>query len=282
MMKYVLSFRERRVGGAVVPPRLEVGQGLGSWADLPTERRLVFLLHGYNVDAARGRASLLELSDFLRGGEWGLVATLWPGDHGLGAISYSFEGRGADDTAAELARFVQCWAGPEARVSFVGHSLGCRVVLETVKRLIGKTVHVDEVCLFAAAVDADSLASWDSYRSCCKRAGRVTVLSSRRDRVLKLAYPAGDLLQAFLFSEDDFGFALGYRGPRDHKGREVPEQVAGVEIPKRFGVDHGDYFPSVVQEDVRRQRQRAAARFADSVLAGLPVPRYESVLRRTP
>lgn len=278
-MRYVLSLRERCVGGAVVPPHLEVGQGLGSRADLQMERRLVFLLHGFNVDACRGRASLGRLSHLVAGEGWGLVATLWPGDHGLGALSYSFEGLDADDTAEELARFIDCWAGPEARVSFVGHSLGCRVVLETVKRMIGHAVRVEEVCLFAAAVDADSLASGEVYRSCCEKADRVTVVSSVRDRVLKLAYPAGDLLQAFLFLRDDPGLALGLRGPRDHKSGAIPGSVTGVEIPKRSNVGHGDYFPSPWRQGTRgwsakSTKQATAAKFAARVLAGDEVPEY--------
>ncbi len=278
-MKYLITFRDRCKGGPVSSARFVDGEGLGSGSDLFGESRLVFLLHGFNRCQEEGRASLLGLADLLNAeSTWGVVAVLWPGDHGLGKVSYSFEGRDADDTAALLARFIECSA-PPVPVSFVAHSLGCRVALETVKRLRLENRAVEEVCLFAAAVDADSLASSEAYSEDARGAQRVTVLSSRRDKVLKFAYPVGDFLQAFLFRRDDFGLALGFRGPRDHKGGSVPDSVTGVEIPKSSGVGHGDYFPSPWREESegyeeKRRRQLAAGSFAARVLAGDGMPKY--------
>jgi len=273
-----VTFRDRRVGGAVTPARFVEEQGLGGPAELFGESRLLFLIHGYNWCERKGHVSLCRLANLLAmESSWGIVGVLWPGDHGLGRISYSFEGRDADDTATELCRFIECRA-PDVPVSFLAHSLGCRVALETVNALKGRTV--DEVCLFAAAVDADSLASSRAYRRSAEKVReRITVPSSRKDRVLKFAYPAGDLLQAFLFWKDDVGLALGFRGPRDHWSGTVPGSVKGVKIPKSQNVGHGDYFPTPWRQgrknwSTKSGKQLAAADFARRVLRGELEPRY--------
>lgn len=254
---------------------------MGGPSDLLGESRLLFLVHGYDWCEQKGRDSLMRLSNVLQltNSTWATVAVLWPGDHGLGKISYSFEGRDADDTAASLARFIDCSTAPDAPVSFLAHSLGCRVALETAKALEGRPVQ--EVCLFAAAVDADSLADPRAYLdvTSSEQLQRVTVLSSRKDRTLKFAYPAGDLLQAFLFWKDNFGLALGLRGPRDHRSTTVPASVYGVGIPKKQNVGHGDYFPTPWHQGtqdwgVKDQKQQRAAAFASRVLRADREPAY--------
>lgn len=225
------------------------GGDLGTVEDFRAESTLLFLLHGYNVNRDRGRRSLVRLEKGLglsaEVGGWGVVGTLWPGDHGIGGLSYSFEGQDADDTARNLSAFIKSEVRAATCVSFVGHSLGCRVVLETLRRLCaGSSRPVQRVCLLGAAVDADSLARAGLYRRAVAGAERVAVLASKGDRTLRLAYPAGDLLQAVVFWKDDFGFALGYRGPRRHRGSEVPGTVWAQRIPRRARFRHGDYVPS--------------------------------------
>ena len=71
-----------------------------------------------------------------------------------------------------------------------------------------------QLCLTAAAVDDYCLGYDLDYRDTALQAERVSVLASRKDRVLRYAYPAGDLLQALCFFwTDTAGLALGYHGP---------------------------------------------------------------------
>ncbi|MDZ7643542.1 MAG: hypothetical protein U5K76_04495 [Woeseiaceae bacterium] len=49
-MKYLLSFRERDRGGAVVPGRLVAGHELGRPESLRLETRVTLLIHGFNVN----------------------------------------------------------------------------------------------------------------------------------------------------------------------------------------------------------------------------------------
>ena len=95
-------------------------------------------------------------------------------------------------------------------------------------------------------------------------------MSSRKDTVLKYAYPAGDLLQAFLFWNESGDYALGYHGPRGHKKHNVPSTVLDLRIPKKKKVGHGDYVP----EKTPKEEQEWASAYADSVLAGDPDPQY--------
>jgi len=96
----------------------------------------------------------------------------------------------------------------------VSHSLGARVVLQSVRSLIVRRFQVSQICLMAAAVDDSSLAHPAVYLEAAAKTGRIAVLASRRDRILKFGYPLGDFLKAFLSPRDRPGAALGYHGPR--------------------------------------------------------------------
>jgi hypothetical protein len=270
-MKYLLSFREKNRGGPVVPGGLRGGAGLGDRAALEVEASVVVLLHGFNVNFRDGRNGLLRLAGLLSASQdAGIVAVTWPGDHWTGPLSYSFEGRDADDTAFELTRYLDDVLRPDATLSFVAHSLGCRVTMETVKRLRPLGRSIGQVCLMAPAIDDDSLAGPAEYRAETLDVDRLAVMSSRKDSVLKFAYPPGDLLQSFLFRDDSGDYALGYHGPRPHRNHGVPQTVLDLRIPKNKKVGHGDYVPAASPND----RQRAAAAFADAVIAGSPDPQY--------
>ncbi len=265
-MNYLLSFRERNRGGAVVPGHLEVGTGLGTLDQLRAEPSLTFLLHGYNVDYDKGKERLLPFATMLpsaAGG--GIVSTLWPGDHWLGFLSYSFEGRDADDSAAELAKFINDHILSTVPIAFVAHSLGNRVAMETAMLL--SEHETPELCLMAAAIDDYSLASSGDYLTATNNAGRVAVLWSKKDTILKYAYPAGDLLQAFIFWDDSVGFALGYGGPKPYYGTPVPSNVMDIQVE----ANHNEYLP---ENDPPTPKQRSAANFANAVVGHDPSPNY--------
>jgi hypothetical protein len=149
----------------------------------------------------------------------------------------------------------------------VSHSLGARVLFETAKRLRADYT-IGQLCTMAAAVDDTSVSDPRDYRSAIARSRRVAVLSSRRDRVLSLAYPAGDLLQAFIsFRTDRPGLALGFHGPRPTSGHAIPSLVYHEQIPDDRRSDHGHYQPPT-------PNQTSAMNFCTAVLLGVPHPRY--------
>lgn len=270
----MLDFRGANVGGAVVPGRLV----RGNIQTLVREPRIAFLVHGYNVNRAAGRNSLDAFASSLRSQTGtALVATLWPGDHWARFASYPFEGKDADDSAHRLAAFIRAaFRTAGTRVSFVSHSMGARVVLETIKRLQDSSIVVEQVCLMAPAVDSTCLADPKAYAAAAAKCDRVAVLSSTKDRVLKLAYPAGDLLQSLLYPRtDDAGFALGYGGPKDAGLRRTPANVIHWPVHPDRGADHGHYLPPLAGDGGQADKNRtSAASYADDVLAGRLYPNY--------
>jgi esterase/lipase superfamily enzyme len=271
---YFLDLRGRNVGGPVLPGRLvnAADAATGTEQDLARETRVVFLVHGFNVNRDDGQEKLLTLARNLpSSADAGCVAVTWPGDSWARFASYSFEGNDADDSGAELARFIDRVLPAGMELAFVSHSLGARVVMECLRRLPAGRYKVGQVCVMAAAIDDTSLADPHVYLQVAEEVGRVAVLSSEKDTVLRFAYPLGDALQAFLFfRRDHAGRALGLRGPRAKGSEEVPSPVIHTHISDGCEVNHSDYLdgePPYVS-------RLAAARFADAVVSGRPSPEY--------
>jgi hypothetical protein len=275
---YLLDFRASDVGGAVVPGRLVQLRGLGTETDLRAETSVAFLIHGFNVNRASGVDVLRRLAQQLPAGvAMGYVGVLWPGDHWVRAISYPFEGRDADDSAKQLTKYIGLVITKGTQLSFVSHSLGARVVMETIKKLDRTDYPVRQVGLVAAALDDFSLARPRDYSAAVAKSDRVAVLASQKDKVLKLAYPAGDALQAFIFfRRDRVGLALGSHGPKASGNDPVPKLVYHEQIPDGRDADHGHYFPGdpAGQEPMVTQNQLSAVKFSTDVLQGVPSPKY--------
>lgn len=265
---FVLDFRASQVGGPVVGPVLSSASGvILQLADLASPARetghAVVLLHGFNVSRSEGRQTLLRLAHSLDGPVRAtFVAVLWPGDDILSPFTYSLEEPGADLTGRKLAGALLKAVPNEVQLSFVAHSLGCRVALEAISVLAARGRRVGEVVLMAAAVDRDVLARSDRYVTAARAAHRVRWLASTSDRVLQLAYPAGDAIAAMLFG----GYtraALGRHGPSPHGATQVPDEVSGIQVGSH-GVGHSDYLPA----DPPNVRQQSAAGFITGVLRG--------------
>ena len=265
-MTLELDFRGSNVSGPVVPGRLT----RGTVDQLRMARHVVFLIHGFNLDRHEGREAMHNLATNLpSASDAALVSVLWPGDHWSGALSYSFEGRDADDTAMELARYITIALHSSARISFVTHSLGARIALSTIQYISRFGFFADQVCMMAAAVDDFVLSSPYNYKSAVDNSSRVTVLASRRDSVLRYAYPAADLLQSFVFwRSDDYGRALGYHGPKSKGSYQVPREVFHSQIHDGRNAGHSDYVPSQFPS----RNQQSAADFCDQVLSGSQFP----------
>lgn len=264
------------MGGPVLPGRVVNPAGLSDPAAtaefLAVQLRVVFLVHGFNVSRPSGQEKLAAFANRLTFDEdRALVAITWSGDSSIGPVSYPFEGNNADDTGAELAAFIQRTFAPGTELSFVSHSLGARVVFETLKGLSGDRYPIGQVCVMAAAIDDFSVSEPQVYSQQVTSAERVAVLASERDNVLRWAYPLGDLLQSFIFFwKDVSGLALGYHGPRPGRFDPIPPNVKHVQIPTNCGVDHGDYLFAGVPGPLAAR----AVRFADLVVRGEPSPDY--------
>lgn len=267
---FVLSFRMKAKGGGVSE---------GVMAEYYVRRvlqasRVVFITHGYNVPQEPGVRSLDAFAHRLRGAMPGaaIVPVLWPGDNFLRGLAYPVKGKTADDTARAFARWIFDRELHQKDLNFISHSLGARVVLETVKLLY--PARVNEVCLMAAAVDDSSLLRERQYQPVLERIQRVSVLSSKKDRVLRYAYPAGDLTHFFQNLRNPPDMALGYHGPRPSK----PDKVHHFQIDDLApnpGADHGHYLPGKMTDGIPVLAKREAAmRFASDAVTGAPAPCY--------
>ena len=181
----------------------------------------VLLVHGYNNSHKQARASYARFRWWLgRAAANPRVLELhWPGNSvnwkylprlsmALGAASYWRQ----PDMAVKCGRTLASWlerAPNGARFVLVGHSMGCRLILEALRNLQTgeRRRRIAGVCLMAAAVPIRMVERHDLGPVPRDRA-RWRVLFSRGDNVLKGAFPIG---QAAAF-DSFFSRAVGYTG----------------------------------------------------------------------
>jgi pimeloyl-ACP methyl ester carboxylesterase len=161
----------------------------------------------------------------------------WPGDAAWGAADlvdffvYPFAVGTARKAGPILADFLGRMPNLEI-VHFIGHSLGCRVVLETILALAARP-QVGRVCLMAAAVPVFQVEWGGRLESAMVRAQQVLVLYSGSDIVLTGAFPPGQFAAGR--GEGVRPVALGHERP--------PPTVAGtVDAIEISGAGHGDYW----------------------------------------
>ncbi|MBN2565260.1 MAG: alpha/beta fold hydrolase [Candidatus Eisenbacteria bacterium] len=234
-----LSVRERPSGGEVAAGVRENPPG---WTLL--YGRVVIFVHGYNNSlraACKSYAKLRRLmpSRFPRVGHF-----FWPGDLSNGLLSkLSFPAQiaGAREAGEKLAEFLQ---GVERlrrtplEIVLVGHSLGCRVILEMLRDVVdpGRAPwpRVPVVCLMAAAVPTGHVRPDGRLEDAIGIGKERLVLFSPDDGVLRWTFPIGQF------------FAEGRAGADGL----LPEAVGRHGNPKSYptqsyemsGNGHGDYW----------------------------------------
>jgi hypothetical protein len=247
-MTFFLDFRTKSVGGAVVNPRLFEGDGTASPLALTlianarvpaivNGRNLLFAAHGFNVSRSKGACSLGLLDQYLALAPPNLfVGLLWPGDSWLPIVDYPFEGTVSIDCGRRLAAFCNDWCSGAQSISFVSHSLGARLVLEATT-VLGR--QAQSVCLTAGAINRDCLTT--EYSGATGNSALISLLASRKDSVLKIAFSVGDPFADLLHDDHSlFQAALGYGGPP----APPPQPVRYPwQIPDQDGYGHGDYLP---------------------------------------
>ena len=232
-----LTVREQGVGGGV----LRVVRRRGN-SDPFADQQLMIFVHGFNVTQDDAAASLAgfhrRLSDYSRSSTRQLPsawAFYWPGDHQVRLLSAATYAARVDTTqlAGELLGKLLTKLQPDRQVVLVGHSLGCRVVLEALtyianERVAGtQSAQVIGVCLMAAAVPVKRCTGAEEpYRSAVIT-GPIHVLHSRNDCVLHRIFPQGQLIKGEFKGE-----AVGLNGG-------PPERWAQLHDT---GLGHGDYL----------------------------------------
>lgn len=246
-----LDLRRKREGGRVRVP----GEFRGA-ADAIARREALVLVHGYNNTygqaaeayfAFRTRQSRtysprdpLTFDRYFADTFWPGDANWWPGFDKLDFAVYPLAVSKAREAARELAALLGRLPNL-LRVDFIGHSLGCRVVLETLFILAERGApRIGRVCLMAAAVPLEMLEPPDGrfhellYRLAAART-QIYVMHSKSDPVLHFAFPVG---QAAAGLKEASKRALGRHGPTV----TIPGFGASVRGDAIPNAKHGDYW----------------------------------------
>src|SRR5450432_3272398 len=205
----------------IPPPALK----LAAWADVERAVRgkhVCFLVHGFNVDRDSGYTELGSFGQELAAdgaligvpkpagplnlhaaGIDVVIPVLWVGDW-FSPINYPFVLPDIRLTGKYFADLIASSATQMSRISFVSHSMGARVVLETVQSSVAAAARAgsrrpvfDTLILTAAAVSDEVLDDPD-YADAVDAVRRFVVVSSRADQVLSGAFPAGNLVEQLL------------------------------------------------------------------------------------
>jgi hypothetical protein len=207
-------------------------------------RDVLLATHGFNVNRADGMAHLSQWNRWVDLGANGFfVGVLWPGDsRWLPVLDYPFEGNEAIRSGRLLAGYLVANFGGVNSLSFASHSLGARVVLETILNLPKQAFVLNSLTVMAGAIDDTCLS--DEYANAASRMAQISVLASRRDDVLELAFPAGNPLAGIITRGHPYWHgALGRYGPNP---QDQPRQVVKTPIvPDSWQFGHGSYITTI-------------------------------------
>jgi pimeloyl-ACP methyl ester carboxylesterase len=296
-----LYLRRKAEGGKLLHPGALKGA-----LDAKARRECLVLVHGFNNTDSEAAAAYFGF----RARQQDIFAptdpqyfekqfgdAFWPGDADwwsffdkLDFLVYPAAVHTAVNAAKELADLL--WEMPNLeRVSFVGHSLGCRVVLETLPLLRTRTLPmIGRVVLMAAAVPSEMLEYGGQFHGLLMELAAegtaIRVLHSMQDTVLHYAFPPG---QSLAGGKEASARALGRFGPSPL----IPGYRATLSQREIAGAGHGDYWghsktaaSQTSTEDVgvflalgALAREVAVAREV-GVAASLPQPRELASVRQ--
>jgi pimeloyl-ACP methyl ester carboxylesterase len=194
--------------------KLRVPGDLRALPDAQARRECLVLVHGFNntdSEAAnayfgfRARQKEIFGTPDISGFDRRFGDTYWPGDadwwsffDNVDFLTYPASVHTAVGAAKELATLL--WQMPNLeRVDFIGHSLGCRVTLETLLLLRSRTLpRIGRVVLMAAAVPSEMLERNGKFygllTELAAQGTDIRVLHSMQDTVLHYAFPPGQSL----------------------------------------------------------------------------------------
>lgn len=241
----VLRVRNKRLGGP-----LAIADA--PWGSLKGSEHLIVFVHGYNVGQNSAEDVWQRTHKILRERPYAVSATsllplllfYWPGDlrwELLSKLNYFRKVQVAVNAGRLLADALSPIGTPDKpiNVDFVGHSLGCRVVLSAAAALKAtESVKIRHIVLMAAAVPEGLCEDGAPYGSDFVASQTATVIYSSSDGVLRKAFPLGQWAARHLINvpDTDPGInrnAVGYQG--GPATRWSGEKAS-------CGLDHGDYW----------------------------------------
>jgi esterase/lipase superfamily enzyme len=235
-----LSYRLTENGGGVQAFGILKPGGL-----LSQYRSIVFFVHGYNNDQQAASGAYENFLPRLGRVTAQPIGVYWPGDNWAGGLYYTQAVKKVEQVAERFARDIHDAAkGSGAlEISFVAHSLGCRVTLETLRVLRDLqraqptvSLKLRNVVFMAGAVPTFFL---EENRPLHRTVRDLTVstksLYSEADRVLHYAFPLGQ-------SAIGQGFFPTALGRTRWQGATVVNPA--MQQKENPGAGHSDYWGS--------------------------------------
>lgn len=236
-----LDLRSQGVGGSVSDEAEVRGGTLQNLQEAIRGRDVLLVTHGFNVDRVHGEAKLDNFHTLLPPGMDTVVVVgiLWPGDCRIPIfVDYVVEGNEAIETGQKLATFLNLNFTGALTLSFASHSLGARVILETIRGLDRPSVR--RLLIMAGAIDDTCLSN--EYADAASKAQSISILASRCDDVLKLAFPLGNPISGIISRGHPYWHAaLGREGPSNPypPGNKLQPDW---QIPEEWNYGHHDYL----------------------------------------
>jgi hypothetical protein len=245
-MTQFIDLRLSAVGGELARTvAVNQGTNIGDYTGLSQSalldsiqgQNVLIATHGFNVNRADGISCLSNWASLLQLPQSSaFVGLLWPGDsvwaHGL---DYPGEALVANQAGSMAAEFINANLRQAASVSFASHSLGARVVLSTISNL---SLPVRRLLLMAPAIDDDCLTT--EFQTTAAKIGAISVLSSKKDEVLSVAFPLGNLFAGIIAEGHPWWrAALGHCGPAAPWPANFQAPFA---IPDNWNFEHGNYL----------------------------------------
>ena len=234
-------------------------------------KHVCFTVHGFNVDRDDGATgfgthaqecglggALLSLTpqvNLYTAGVDIVIPVLWAGDWYL-PINYPFLLPDIRLTGKYFADLITSGIWPIHEISFLTHSMGVRVVMETIQQATqmattaGKRLPRINTAIFTAPAVSDQIFDDPDYADSVNIVRNFVVVSSKADTILSQAFPAGNAVEQQLWANDPGADeALGRYGPRVQQGSKALGKIQWYEIPLPTdpndpGQNHGDYFPT--------------------------------------
>jgi len=246
-MTQFLDLRLQPVGGGLATAvSINQGASIGNYAGLSLNdllgsiqgRHVLIASHGFNVNRSDGIDCLSNWESLLQLPQpySAFIGLLWPGDsvwaHGL---DYPDEPKIADEAGKLAAAFIDAHFHSAASISFASHSLGARVVLETISQL---SLPVRRAILMAPAIDDNCLTT--EFQTAAAKVGSISVLASMKDSVLSEAFPLGNFIAGIIAAGHPWWHAaLGHCGP----AKPWPANFqTPYELPDDWKFEHGNYL----------------------------------------
>ena len=170
-----------------------------------------------NLNKATGQFDRSDYSKYTR-----LLHVTWEGD--VGEVDFPGAEDSADKAGPMFAQTIQQLSDAGIKINVIAHSLGNRVLLKAMDKLgeAGKNDIIEHVFLWQAAVPQTALSndlSKDTtirknghFVNAYKAANKITVLYSKNDQVLSLAYWFGNHLDEVEFVDKHFNTHLTSSG----------------------------------------------------------------------